>query len=120
MLAGPLGLGRLIEPFANCVNVPPDGVQWDKEARKRTGVTHPARLSDQYGKKPRLWNIGTIDDTGRADTELRLPYHLIAKGKAIVTEADVIALGQMTDAQLGLLLPWPAHRLILAEWIARF
>ena len=27
--------------FANCVNVPPDGVQWDKEARKRTASRTP-------------------------------------------------------------------------------
>jgi hypothetical protein len=51
--------------------------RWDKEARKRTGVTQPARSYDQYGKKApehpaafaatmqRLWDIGTIDQAGR-------------------------------------------------------
>jgi hypothetical protein len=67
----------------------------------------------------RLWDIGSIDATGRADTELRRPHHLIAKGKAPVTEADVIALGQMPDAQLRLVLPWIAHRLSLAEAMDR-
>ena len=62
----------------------------------------------------RLWDIGLLPE-GRADTELRRTYHLISKGKAPLTEADVIALGQMTDAQLLLLLPWLAHRLSLAE-----
>jgi hypothetical protein len=66
----------------------------------------------------RLWDIGSLPE-GRADTELRRPYHLIAKGKAPVTEADVIALSQMTDAQLRLLLPWLAHRLSLAESMDR-
>jgi hypothetical protein len=50
---------------------------------------------------------------------LRLTYHLITKGKAPVTESDVITLGQMTDAQLRLLLPWLAHRLSLAESMDR-
>jgi hypothetical protein len=104
--------------------------RWDKEARKRTGVTQPARLYDQYGKKApepapaftaamqRLWDIGSLAE-GRADPELRRPYLLIAKGKAPVTEANVIALGQMADAQLRLLLPWLAHRLSLAESMDR-
>jgi hypothetical protein len=87
----------------------------DKLAFKQTGITHPARL---YGRKPediapafdfamqRIWDLGTIDATGRADTELRRTYHLIAKGRAPVTEADVIALGQIPEAQLRLMLPW--------------
>jgi hypothetical protein len=102
----------------------------DKQARKRTGVMQPARVYDLYGRAPpehppaftaamqRLWDIGSLAE-GRADTELRRPYHLIAKGKAPLTEADVIALGQMADAQLRLLLPWLAHRLSLAEAMDR-
>jgi hypothetical protein len=106
--------------------------RWDKEARKRTGVTQPARLYARHGQPPsehppefhaamqRLWDIGSLPE-GRADMELRRPYHLIAKGKVPVTEADVIALGQMTDAQLRLLLPWLAHRLSLADqWTGSF
>jgi hypothetical protein len=113
-----------------------DQIAWtearlDKEARKRTGVTQPARLYARYGQSPpetspafvaamqRLWDIGTIDATGRVDTELRRPYHLIAKGKAPLTEADVIALGQMADAQLRHILPWLGHRLSLMEASAR-
>ena len=96
----------------------------DKLAFKRIGLIQPAKL---YGRNPqeadpvfesamqRLWDIGTIDQTGRSDTELRRAYHLIAKGKAPVTESDVIALGQMSDTQLRLVLPWLAHRLSLAE-----
>jgi hypothetical protein len=96
----------------------------DKQAFKRTGTTTPAKL---YGRPledidpafshamQRLWDIGTTDATGRADTELRRPYHLIAKGKAPVTEADVIKLGQMPEPQLRLLLPRLAHRLSLVE-----
>jgi hypothetical protein len=98
-----------------------------KLAFKRTGITHPARL---YGRQTdeadpsfdaamqRLWDIGSLPE-GLADTELRRPYHLIAKGKAPVTEADAIALGQMTDAQLRVLLPWLAHRLSVAEALDR-
>jgi hypothetical protein len=98
--------------------------QGDARALQRTGIVSPARF---YGRKPeeiapafdfamqRIWDLGTIDVTGRADTELRRTYHLIAKGRAPVTEADVIALGQMPDAQLRLLLAWLAHRLSLAE-----
>ena len=67
----------------------------------------------------RLWDIGTIDETGRSDTDLRRTYHLISKDKAPLTEADVIALGQLADAQLRLLLPWLAHRLSLAESMDR-
>jgi hypothetical protein len=64
-------------------------LQWDENrgelAFKRTGITHPARL---YGRIPeeidpsfddvmqRLWDLGTIDATGRADTELRRSYLL--------------------------------------------
>ena len=68
-----------------------------------------------------LWDIGTLSE-GRADTELRRVYHLVARGKAPLTEADVIKLGSMPEAQLRLLLPWLAHRLSLAEatdYIAR-
>jgi hypothetical protein len=36
-----------------------------------------------------------------------------------VTEADVIALGQMGDVQLRILLPWLARRLSLAESMDR-
>jgi hypothetical protein len=63
----------------------------------------------------RLWDVGSLDATGRVDVELRRPYQLIAKGKAPLTEADVIKLGQMPEPQLRLLLPWLSHRLSLAE-----
>ena len=63
----------------------------------------------------RLWAIGVLDETGRADTELRRTYHLVAKGQAPLTEADVIKLSQMPEGQLRPLLGWLAHRLSLAE-----
>jgi hypothetical protein len=100
---------------------------YDKQARKRTGILSPVRLYGLYGQKgpelsaefhsamQRLWDIGTIDAAGRADTELRRPYHLIAKGGAPLTEADVIKLGQMPERALRLLLPWLSHRLSLSE-----
>jgi hypothetical protein len=62
----------------------------DKCTLKRTGITHPARL---YGRNPeeidpafdgamgRLWDLGTLP-LGRADTELRRVYHLLAQGRA--------------------------------------
>jgi hypothetical protein len=72
----------------------------DKRALKRTGISAPVC----YDKLPRppaldqamqvLWDIGKIDSEGRADAELRRPYHMIAKGRAPLTEADVIRLGQ--------------------------
>jgi len=62
-----------------------------------------------------LWDIGTIDNSGRADLELRRTYHLITKGQAPLTEAEVIKLGQMSEPQLRLLLRWLSHRLSLAE-----
>jgi hypothetical protein len=92
----------------------------DKLAFKRTGLTHPAKL---YGRKrgeidpafesamQRLWDIGTLAE-GRADTDLRRPYHLIARGKAPLSEDDVIKLAEMLDSKLYLLLPWLAHRLL--------
>src|SRR6267378_2104667 len=69
----------------------------DKLAFKRTRIIQPAKL---YGRQrdqidsgfdaamQRLWDIGTLPE-GRADTELRRLYHLIAKGKAPLAEADV-------------------------------
>ena len=95
----------------------------DKVAFKRTGILQPAKL---YGRTPhridpafdlamqRLWDIGTLPE-GRADTGLRRLYHLIAKGKAPLTETDVIKIAAMPDTQLRMLLPWLAHRLSLAE-----
>ena len=99
----------------------------DRQARKRTGITQPVRTIEPYGRKPttyspefyaamqRLWDVGTIDTMGHADTELRRPYHLIAHGRVPVTEADVIKLGRIPEARLRLLLPWLAHRLSLEE-----
>ena len=99
----------------------------DRQARKRTGITQPVRTIEPYGKKPttyspefyaamqRLWDVGTIDTMGHADTELRRPYHLIAHGRAPLTETDVIKLSQMPEPQLRLILPWLAHRLSLEE-----
>jgi hypothetical protein len=63
----------------------------------------------------RLWDIGTIDGEGRADAELRRPYHLIAKGRAPLTVDDVIKVGQMPDRQLLQILPWLSHRTSLKE-----
>ena len=99
----------------------------DKLAFKRTRIIQPAKL---YGRQrdqidsgfdaamQRLWDIGTLPE-GRADTELRRLYHLIAKGKAPLAEADVVELAAMPDTRERLLLPWLAHRLSLAEAITQ-
>jgi hypothetical protein len=58
--------------------------------------------------------LGTLAE-GRADTELRRPYHLIAQGRAPLSEADVVTLGTMPREQLRSLLPWLTHQLSLAE-----
>jgi hypothetical protein len=100
-----------------------------KAARKRTGITQPATLYDGTQKSGlrkdadpgfiaamrRLWDIGKASDPIKADTELRRVYHLIAKGQAPLTEADVIKLGAIPESQLRLLLGWLAHRLSLDE-----
>jgi hypothetical protein len=100
----------------------------DKAARKRTGITQPAHLyrrprteiDPQFAfAMQRLWGIGTLDKEGRADTDLRRVYHLVAKGRAPLTEADVIELGQMPEERLRPLLGWCAHRLSLAEAMER-
>jgi hypothetical protein len=95
-----------------------------KRARERTGITDPAFL---YGKRPgeidpafetamqRLWDIGSIDKAGRADTDLRRLYQLIAKGNASLSQADIIKLGKMSEAQLRLLLPWLVQLASLIE-----
>ena len=96
----------------------------DKIARKRTGVAQLARLygREKEGIDPmfisamqRLWDLGTIDSSGRADSELRRLYHLIAKGHAPLSDADVIKLGAIPEAQLCLLMPWLAQQAGLAE-----
>jgi hypothetical protein len=81
----------------------------DKLACKRAGITQPAKV---YGRKQseidpafeaamqRLWDIGTLPE-GRADTELRRPYHLVAKGKAPLTETDVIRIAAMPDTSVA-------------------
>jgi hypothetical protein len=98
----------------------------ERQARKRTGITEVARL---YGRREqeidpafsqamqRLWDIARIDDSGRADLELRRAYHLVAKGKAPLTESDVIKLARMREEDLRKILPWLAHRLSLVEAI---
>jgi hypothetical protein len=94
----------------------------DKLAFKRTGLTQPAKL---YGRKrglidpafdgamQRLWDLGTLPE-GRANLELRRPFHLIARGRAPLSEVDVIGLAEMSDSKLYLLppgwrtrSPWP-------------
>jgi hypothetical protein len=98
----------------------------DKQSRKRTGVTDPVRIIGPYGQKSkelspefytalqRIWDLGSLPG-GRADVEVRRVYHLIARGRAPMTETDVIKLGAMSEPQLRQLLPWLAHRLSLAE-----
>jgi hypothetical protein len=93
------------------------------EALTRTGITDPARL---YGREKdslprafvaamqRLWDIGTLPE-GRADTELRRTYHLVAKGRAPLSVQEVIYLGKLPDVELIPLLGWLAHRMSLAE-----
>jgi hypothetical protein len=95
-----------------------------QDALQRTGVTDPVRL---YGREKDaiapafvaamqwLWSIGTAPDPLYADVELRRTYHLVAKGRAPLTEKDVIYLGKLPDAELVPLLGWLAHRLSLAE-----
>jgi hypothetical protein len=65
----------------------------------------------------RLWDLGTLPES-RVNLELRRPYHLIARGRAPLSDADVIGLAEMSDSKLYLLLPWLAHRFSLAEVIA--
>jgi hypothetical protein len=95
-----------------------------KRARKQAGIAKPVSL---YDKRPeeidltfeaamqRLWDLGSIDSTGRADTDLRRLYHLIAKGRAPLVQADVAKLGTMPEAQLRLLVPWLVQQMGLAE-----
>jgi len=46
---------------------------------------------------------------------LRRLYQLIAKGNASLSQADVINLGKMSEAQLRLLLPWLVQQASLVE-----
>jgi hypothetical protein len=95
-----------------------------KRARKRAGITEPACL---YNKRPgegepafvlaiqRLWDLGSIDRVGRTDPDARRLYHLIAKGHAPLTQAEVVKLGTIPEAHLRLLVPWLAQQMGLTE-----
>jgi hypothetical protein len=94
----------------------------DELARARTGIDVPAKLYGVptclvpkfHAAMQRFWAIGTLPE-GRADTELRRVYHLVARGRAPLRVEDVIYLGTLPDSELIPLLGWLAHRFSLAE-----
>ena len=97
-----------------------------KWARKRVGVTQPVRIFAMYGEPAdtvspeldgamqRLWICGSLTE-GRADHSCRHAYLLIAKGRAPLTETDVIEMAALPGMELQLVLSWVAHRQSLAE-----
>jgi hypothetical protein len=96
-----------------------------KRARKRAGITEPASLYDiRPGQEidpafdsamSRLWDLGSIDEVGRTDPEARRLYHLIAKGLAPLTQAEVVKLGAMPETGLRLLVPWLVRQVGLTD-----
>ena len=93
------------------------------EALRRTGITNPAKSYDRKkdslslafeAAMQRLWDIGTLPE-GRADTELRRTYHLVAKGQAPLSVDEVIYLGKLSESEFIPLLGWLSHRYSLAE-----